>query len=94
MLRRLLPLRRDCRRTLDGLADSAERVDKLHVEDPGWLSVPCETPGSWRFSAARARCKDTLSERVDSRLDAWLELNGRSAASDGENGWAVARDWE
>jgi CRP-like cAMP-binding protein len=51
------------------------RVEKLHVENPGWLAVLAKHL-ALEVQRARARAEILSLKRVESRLDAWLELNG------------------
>jgi CRP-like cAMP-binding protein len=51
-----------------------ERVEKLRVEDPGWLSVLAQHL-ALEVQRARARAEILSLKRVHSRLDAWLDLN-------------------
>ncbi len=75
----------------DAVADGAamvlriprERVDKLSARDPGWLAALAQRLAH-EIQRARARAELLSLKRVDSRLDAWLDLHGGRLPARGE----------
>lgn len=59
------------------------RVDKLCAENPIWLALLAQHLAQ-EVQRARARAELLSLKRVDSRLDAWLDLNGGQLPPRGE----------